>query len=476
MQEILLGYAISGLFIGTVFVVSFLLYKVSKQTEYARKLVHIALGAWPFIGFYYFPNLWSLVSIPVFFVFANYMVKRYNLLPFMERTDSGLGTVWYALALSVVMAIGYVTGFHYISYISMLVLALGDGLAAVVGTMFAKNKLVIAGETFNKSRIGSCTVFFITAGISLTFYPTATFAVGLFVAIFLGCIAMALECFSTEGYDNLFLPFGIAMTLLALEQTAIFTVVVLAAATMLLLVGAYAKRSLQVNAVSTAYVAGMVIYVLGGGIPYLALIVFFVLGSVLSKVENQRKLVAEDLHAETGTRGVMQVLMNTMPAIIAMVVTRLLNFPEHLVQIFGLVAFAVSAADTFASEIGMLSKGRTISIITFQPVQQGMSGGVSLLGSVASVVGASCIALIGGVIFGGQAFIFILIMGVIGAIIDSIMGETLQVKYTGKSTTYTEQSDHTTVAKGIAFIDNNVVNILSNVATLVLALCFAYFA
>ena len=54
---------------------------------------------------------------------------------------------------------------------------------------------------------------------------------------------------------------------------------------------------------------------------------------------------------------------------------------------------AAANSDTWASEIGSMSKGKPISVKTFKRAERGTSGAVSLLGTFAAVVGSFLIAL-----------------------------------------------------------------------------------
>jgi uncharacterized protein (TIGR00297 family) len=146
------------------------------------------------------------------------------------------------------------------------------------------------------------------------------------------------------------------------------------------------------------------------------------------------------------------------------------------------VSFAVSTADTWASEIGVLSKKDPVKIITLKPVPKGLSGGVSSIGLFASFLGAGLISI--------QAFIFsfvlyrdpnqslyfmviTIILGFLGSIIDSVLGATVQAQYFNEETqSLTEKkitsSGNARKVKGISVIDNNMVNFLSNLISSIL--------
>mmetsp|Transcript_32289 Transcript_32289/g.68295 ORF Transcript_32289/g.68295 Transcript_32289/m.68295 type:complete len:192 (+) Transcript_32289:2-577(+) len=98
---------------------------------------------------------------------------------------------------------------------------------------------------------------------------------------------------------------------------------------------------------------------------------------------------------------------------------------------------ATSLADTLASELGILSKSQPILIISGKKVPPGTNGGVTLLGTGFSALGGFIIGLgaatfdvIGGLNVQPSAYVtFGTICGILGSIVDSILGATLQVTY-----------------------------------------------
>ncbi|MCI1134426.1 DUF92 domain-containing protein [Enterococcus gallinarum] len=113
----------------------------------------------------------------------------------------------------------------------------------------------------------------------------------------------------------------------------------------------------------------------------------------------------------------------------------------------------------------------------------GLSGGVSLLGTIASFAGSGGIVLLLAICLwlSGQplsltALIWVLLLGFSGSIIDSLLGATIQVRY--QCTVchqFTEQKSHhqqpTKKVHGYALITNEAVNFLSNLAIVGIA-CF----
>lgn len=144
---------------------------------------------------------------------------------------------------------------------------------------------------------------------------------------------------------------------------------------------------------------------------------------------------------------------------------------------------AVSSADTWASEIGMLAKGDPYNILTLKKVATGLSGGVSLLGTFAAIGGSFLIAST----YAGGIFLFTptsfqpatfwqpFLLGVLGMFVDSLLGSALQSKYRCVVChQITEQEYHHNkpcqIVHGLKFIDNDIVNLLTGFTVLVITM------
>ena len=139
------------------------------------------------------------------------------------------------------------------------------------------------------------------------------------------------------------------------------------------------------------------------------------------------------------------------------------------------VALAEQFSDSLASDIGSLTKKRNIDIITFKPVEKGLSGGVSLLGTFCAFFGAFAILLVP-LMFGStniKQYLILSLIAFTGALIDSVLGSWVQVLYQcEKCGVKTEQKEHcdlsTKVIKGKTYIDNVMVNLISGLITCII--------
>ena len=139
------------------------------------------------------------------------------------------------------------------------------------------------------------------------------------------------------------------------------------------------------------------------------------------------------------------------------------------------LALAEQFSDSMASDIGCITKKRNIDIITFKPVEKGLSGGVSLLGTLCALIGAFGILLIPYCfsMMNTREYWILSLVAFGGAMIDSVLGSLLQVLYQcGECGAKTELPEHcgkkADRIKGFRLIDNVAVNLLSGLITCIM--------
>lgn len=165
------------------------------------------------------------------------------------------------------------------------------------------------------------------------------------------------------------------------------------AATLALLVagGGYLTGSLSRSGALGAFLVGALVFGLGGPMWGALLVVFFVSSSLLSDWRAEDKAEAARLAAKGGRRDLGQVLANgSLPALLAVAQAA---WPQ--IDLFPAFVGAIAAvtADTWATEIGVLSRVPPRLITSGQPVPPGSSGGVTVLGSSAAAIGGILIGL-----------------------------------------------------------------------------------
>ena len=194
----------------------------------------------------------------------------------------------------------------------------------------------------------------------------------------------------------------------------------------------------------------------------------FLLSGVISLAGKKKRAEREEgIHKRTGTRGVVQVICNGLPALVFAAVwfsTGIQSFYTAFVA-----SLAAGFADSAASDIGILSRRTARSILTFRPVKRGLSGGVTALGTLSALAGAifvSALALPFGNGYGAVYFAIAFAAAFAATLADSVLGASLQALYRcDECGELTEKEIHcgapTTLIRGARFMDNDLVNFIS---------------
>jgi uncharacterized protein (TIGR00297 family) len=229
----------------------------------------------------------------------------------------------------------------------------------------------------------------------------------------------------------------------------------------------YIVKSLTVNGAIAASLVGILI-AFGLGIQGLLLLgVFFATSSLWSKYKKKEKTKMEDITEKGEQRDYIQVIANGfLPAFFSILY---MVFPSDYWLHAFCVAIAAANADTWASEIGSLSKRPPIHILTVQTVKAGTSGAVSLLGMIASLLGALLISFVALFLFDEITYVSALIItasGLLGSLMDTVIGATVQAKYRCMNCQLlTEKLTHccqpTQLISGKYWLNNDITNFLS---------------
>ena len=190
---------------------------------------------------------------------------------------------------------------------------------------------------------------------------------------------------------------------------------------------------------------------------------FFVTASALSRLGESRKAeLVGSITEKGGERDAMQVLSNG--GLFATAALGHLLFPSPVWYATGIGALAASTADTWATEVGTLSGREPVSIISGKRVAPGTSGGVTAIGSLAGVAGASFIAAGAAFAHWPVPFAAVALGGMAGALADSILGATVQARrWCDVCATPTERLVHscgtaTRHVSGLGGLNNDAVN------------------
>ena len=170
-----------------------------------------------------------------------------------------------------------------------------------------------------------------------------------------------------------------------------------------------------------------------GGLPWAALLLtFFITSSALSRLFKERKREVNQKYAKDSRRDWGQVFANGGAAMF--IIGLHLLYPQADWPWLAFAgALATANADTWATELGILSPTRPRLITTRKQVPKGTSGAVSLVGTLATTAGAALVGLVGWLFIPEMpswAFVgAVTAAGLAGSLIDSVLGATVQAIY-----------------------------------------------
>ena len=207
---------------------------------------------------------------------------------------------------------------------------------------------------------------------------------------------------------------------------------------------AYWRKILDFPGAVGSFIVGLVIAIFTNIYWLITLIAFLVITYGVTKINFSYKKAHGVAQGKHGERGLINVAANGSILAVIAVFRFQLGFPfAGLLFITGISA---AASDSFANEIGVLSKKTYLITNLRKRVLPGTDGGVSVLGTFASVFGAIIPAIIGWILISefnlnlypithqqqlpmiGYTLLLPIIMGIIGCQIDSVLGATFQRK------------------------------------------------
>ncbi len=234
---------------------------------------------------------------------------------------------------------------------------------------------------------------------------------------------------------------------------------------------AYRRGSLAKSGVIGAIIVGTLTFGFGGWQWGVLLAIFFVSSSLLSHFKEQEKRGAAEKFDKGHQRDLGQALANGGLGASVSLLSAIFPAPFWFPMFVGIMATVT--ADTWATELGTLSRKPPRLITSGRVVEVGTSGGVSLLGTSVSLLGGLLIGLSAALLWPelnlwAGALIGAL-SGLAGSLFDSLLGATVQQIYfcdvCGKET---ERRRHkcgheTRPLRGWSWLNNDLVNLFASV-------------
>ncbi len=238
----------------------------------------------------------------------------------------------------------------------------------------------------------------------------------------------------------------------------------------------YWRRSLTRSGWLGAIIIGTTTAGFGGWHWGVLIVVFFATSSLLS---HWRRAIKQQRIGVTAAKGAQRDLLQTLAngGLAAVCAVLYATNPQPGLFAAALGAVATVTADTWATEVGVLSRRAPRLVTSGKSVPAGTSGGISVLGLAATCAGAVLIGLVAwvGLQLGeyGAAVWAVpsaITGGIAGSFTDSLLGATVQrVNWCPHCALQTEEVSHrcgakTTYLRGWRWLDNDLVNFIASLA------------
>ena len=474
--KLILGYICFVVFTCGIMLVGALAEKKIKSEDnrlICRKLTHIVSSLLWIICWYFFGcslhwvilNGVGALTLGII-TFTNKMKTFYG-----EDAKKSYGIFYFSLSTFVVALVCYLIGpeVYYFTGIAYYCLALGDGFAPITAKLTKKfNPQIMPG----KSLLGSLTVFVISFVATLVFSIIFKMQLDLLFIFSVASLTCIMEFYGLKGIDNLLIEFSVFGYLLLYYfgyVSLVLKIVVLTSPVIALI--AIGLKSLTVS----GGICGMVLFYLiaffsKGPVPVLSITLLFVVATVIAfitqRILNKRSAKKPEKYARSGR----QLMAVGLVAVICLIIDYFTKI-QHFYLLY-LLALTEQFADSMASDIGRLTRGRNLDIIRFKPVEKGVSGGVSLLGTVCALVASVLLLLVPFLFHTITLWQYLLGAGIafVGTLLDSVLGSLFQALYRcqvcGAATEMPTHCDSpATRVKGFKWMGNTTVNLMTGVLT-----------
>ena len=351
--------------------------------------------------------------------------------PFVSPVITGIAGIIFAIVIYFGAKVRY---FAIAAAILSLLYALSViPLLALVGPLV----MILAGEgarvLFKKA--GNGMLFFgIGSAAALTFSMFYTGTVEPLVGALGELTLLMLRSILTNRTDGSMISLlGVSMTITLFMELEILVDFRLLALAILLCAAfgyfAYRAKTIDLSGFFSLILFGVILIVFTRGFFWFFIVLaFFIIGSVFTKFKYAHKKKIGVAQNKNGRRGYKNAFANVGIGIIACILFGVTANPVFAVVFIGSVATA--AADTLASEIGVVAGKNPRMITSMKPCTAGINGGVTLAGQLACAGGAVFISLLG-YLFGIVPLTGALaacIAGIIGTNIDSLIGALIENK------------------------------------------------
>jgi phytol kinase len=195
--------------------------------EYTRKSVHVGCGLIAAPLPWLIDSPWTMLLLGSAFVGIVAFTRRMGWLPCLHAVERcSHGATLYPASIFLTYLLALHTGRPELYCAAVLVLAVSDAAASLIGIRFGRHRLQVEGDV---KSIEGCIAFFATAHVivfsALALLTDLPLAVCLLSATYAAGLGACIELVSRSGTDNLFIPlavFGILLKVTTERPDEIF--------------------------------------------------------------------------------------------------------------------------------------------------------------------------------------------------------------------------------------------------------------
>ena len=183
---------------------------IQNDPELTRKIVHIGSGNVILLAWWLHISTEIIVAAAII---ASIIALISYFVPILPSINSvgrkSLGTLFYAISIGILAQVFW-RDYPQYTAIGILVMAWGDGMAAIIGQRFGNHSYQVF--SIKKSWEGSLAMVLTTFTVTILILSLAQETSGhiWLIAAIVAIISTALEAFSKLGVDNLTVPLGSA--------------------------------------------------------------------------------------------------------------------------------------------------------------------------------------------------------------------------------------------------------------------------
>ncbi len=171
-------------------------------------------------------------------------------------------------------------------------------------------------------------------------------------------------------------------------------------------------------------IVGALVLGLGGVGPYALLWAFFAGGTLATRFGRARKEAMGKAEAAGGRRSAANVLANCSVAAFLVACAALTPDAAPLLHLAAAAAFATALMDTIGTEVGQAIRTPTVLLPDLRRVPPGTDGAVSIAGTLAGLLAAALLGLLGAVLglYATGAVPVVVAAALVGTVVESLLG------------------------------------------------------